>query len=596
MTFAFQRGVELSFGELIEDTESVIKYKILAVNQSKETETSEDVYSLSPYPSNVHRKSRKSTTNRNKEEDISVHIETKTESNPENEENLYTDEGRLNATEIVSEMHELVNETKLPKVWGVPETSTIYIKQDKPWPSTFVIRKAVLRLAQKVWSRPTYGPYDNKEENPFQDSETDEEEWDYTTNLFSDLSYNVSDSRSRIARVSTFAPKVFADLRSRFGISDSAFQHSIFDAGPYVSFQSNSKGAARVGGVFFFTRDGAYMIKSIKKEEAKTFLTMLPKYHEFMKRNAPRSLLTRFCGMYGVKLREVSDNKSFKEKILPEKDEEHIFVVMNSVYPAEASHFVSERFDLKGSTVGRECSDEEKTSKGSNAVLKDLDLAREVELVRSISNPIGSVIAPEYGLHIGATAKAALLSQLRRDVSLLIDCGVMDYSLLVGVVDMDAHHLDGKSFRDFELSRQQEMKMREERRRRQGKGELGRNIVSSLTAPIRILGAPAVLFGSRAISLLESTLSTVLTWPYPYYGAGLCGVDGGLLSMMQGKRNGNKAIFYFGLIDFLQPWTTRKVLERELKGVMGYDKTAISCVDPADYAARFLEFIDAHVS
>ena len=49
-------------------------------------------------------------------------------------------------------------------------------------------------------------------------------EWDYTTNLFSDLSYNVSDSRSRIARVSTFAPKVFADLRSRFGISDSAFQ------------------------------------------------------------------------------------------------------------------------------------------------------------------------------------------------------------------------------------------------------------------------------------------------------------------------------------------------------------------------------------
>mmetsp|Transcript_12348 Transcript_12348/g.17227 ORF Transcript_12348/g.17227 Transcript_12348/m.17227 type:complete len:207 (+) Transcript_12348:1288-1908(+) len=206
------------------------------------------------------------------------------------------------------------------------------------------------------------------------------------------------------------------------------------------------------------------------------------------------------------------------------------------------------------------------------------------------------MVIPEYGLHIGATAKAALLSQLRRDVSLLIDCGVMDYSLLVGVVDMDAHYFGEESVRTFEVSRQHEMKIREERHRRHGKGGLGRGIMSSLAAPIRILGAPAVLFGSRAVSLLESTLSTILTWPYPYYGAGICGVDGGLLSVMQGKRNGNKAVFYFGLIDFLQPWTTRKVLERELKGVMGYDKTAISCVDPADYATRFLEFVDAHVS
>jgi hypothetical protein len=91
----------------------------------------------------------------------------------------------------------------------------------------------------------------------------------------------------------------------------------------------------RKGGVFFFTRDGAYMIKTIKvseisarisvacettkarqastvltlmlwlygqKEEARTLLKMLPKYHKYMNRNGRRSLLTRFCGMYGVSL------------------------------------------------------------------------------------------------------------------------------------------------------------------------------------------------------------------------------------------------------------------------------------------------------
>jgi hypothetical protein len=51
-----------------------------------------------------------------------------------------------------------------------------------------------------------------------------------------------------------------------------------------------------------------------------------------------------------------------------------------------------------------------------------------------------------------------------------------------------------------------------------------------------------------------------------------------------------------GLIDFLQPWTTRKVLERQWKSIIGYDTGAISCVDPEEYASRFLDFIDAHVS
>ena len=35
------------------------------------------------------------------------------------------------------------------------------------------------------------------------------------------------------------------------------------------------------------------------------------------------------------------------------EDDEYIFIVMNSVFPAEGSKFISERYDLKGSTVGR---------------------------------------------------------------------------------------------------------------------------------------------------------------------------------------------------------------------------------------------------
>ena len=55
--------------------------------------------------------------------------------------------------------------------------------------------------------------------------------------------------------------------------------------------------------------------------------------------------MTRFCGLYSVKLGDsVGDGKD---------EEERCFLIMNSVFPAEASQFISERFDLKGSTVGR---------------------------------------------------------------------------------------------------------------------------------------------------------------------------------------------------------------------------------------------------
>ncbi len=63
------------------------------------------------------------------------------------------------------------------------------------------------------------------------------------------------------------------------------------------------------GGFFFFSKDGAYMVKTIKSAEAKTIREMLPKYSFFMKRNAKRSLLTRFCGLYSVQLLDESGKK-----------------------------------------------------------------------------------------------------------------------------------------------------------------------------------------------------------------------------------------------------------------------------------------------
>lgn len=385
-----------------------------------------------------------------------------------------------------------------------------------------------------------------------------------------------------MARVTAYAPDTFAALRSRFGVSEEDYRRSMTGLGPYVSFQSNSKGAARVGGYFFFTPDGAYMVKTVKREEARTFLEMLPKYRRFMGCNSRRSLLTRFCGMYGVRVEDVSASAGASGG-----GEEHILLVMNAVFPAEGSEFISERFDLKGSTVGRECSAEERASRGSGAVLKDLDLAKEVEAERKAMSTEGP---PRYGINVGARAKSALLSQLRRDVALLAECGVMDYSLLVGVVHADGQEspLLGASPLPGDCMAGSDGLSRGERR--------AICLLHALLLPLRTLAAPPAYLVCTLLVALQLTVSTFLTRPFPYYGAGICGVDGGALSVLHGRRHGGRAVYYVGVIDFLQPWTVRKVLERQMKGAMGYDTRAISCVDPGEYAERFLEFLDAHVT
>jgi hypothetical protein len=297
------------------------------------------------------------------------------------------------------------------------------------------------------------------------------------------------------------------------------------------------------------------MIKTVKKEEAKAFLEMLPEYHRFMsdRSNGRNSLLTRFFGMYSVQFVEDDDPATKWNGGLYSNDndntkqsdyEERVFLVMNSVFPAEASAFVTERFDLKGSTVGRECSIEEQKAKGPNAVLKDLNLMREVDAERSKK-------LQACGIHIGKIKKNALMIQLEKDVDLLHRCGVLDYSLLVGCADMETIAKWDKS---------------------KSRGKL---------------------------NVFPNAIHRMLRWmdyPMPYYGSSLPKIDGGHLSCLLGTRRGKQVTYYLGIIDFLQPWTMKKRLERDLKGLAGYDTKAISCVAPSDYAARFLKFIEAHVT
>ena len=175
------------------------------------------------------------------------------------------------------------------------------------------------------------------------------------------------------------------------------------------------------------------------------------------------------------------------------------------------------------------------------------------------------------------------MAQLRRDVQLLTDCKLIDYSLLVGVVLQSP---TGPSMQDLVVASFSDGMDREFVQ----PPPHTKSPLNFILKPLRTLLKPPAFLAKTAVVSVKRAAS----WPLPYYGSELCGVEAGGLSHIQGERMGRKALFYFGLIDFLQPFNWKKELEWKWK-TMRYGE-GFSCVPPQMYSKRFLDFIDNHVT
>src|SRR3989338_7916597 len=106
----------------------------------------------------------------------------------------------------------------------------------------------------------------------------------------------------------------------------------------------------------------------------------------------PSTLITRFYGLYSIKPKS---NKLNNVR----------FIIMNNVFDTKL--FVEERYDLKGSTIGRHASEKER--KRETPILKDLDF-----------------LDSHRKLKIGAEMKQKVMSQLESDCRFLQDMKIMD--------------------------------------------------------------------------------------------------------------------------------------------------------------------------
>uniref|UniRef100_A0A670K6L7 Phosphatidylinositol-4-phosphate 5-kinase type 1 gamma n=1 Tax=Podarcis muralis TaxID=64176 RepID=A0A670K6L7_PODMU len=196
-------------------------------------------------------------------------------------------------------------------------------------------------------------------------------------------------------RFKTYAPVAFRYFRELFGIRPDDYLYSLCNE-PLIEL--SNPGAS--GSLFYVTSDDEFIIKTVMHKEAEFLQKLLPGYYMNLNQN-PRTLLPKFYGLYCVQ----SGGKNIR------------VVVMNNILPRVVKMHL--KYDLKGSTYKRRASKKEKEK--SSPTYKDLDFMQDM---------------PD-GIMLDTDTFSAVVKTLQRDCLVLESFKIMDYSLLLGVHNMD---------------------------------------------------------------------------------------------------------------------------------------------------------------
>ena len=183
------------------------------------------------------------------------------------------------------------------------------------------------------------------------------------------------------------APLAFRHLREHFGVHADDYLVSI--CGECSLRELGTPGKS--GAVFYLTEDGKFLIKTVSRKESKFLRQILPNYYNYVMRSE-NTLLPRFFGLIRI---TTANHRRIR------------LVIFNNLLPQSLS--VHEKYDLKGSTLGRYATPEEK--RDPNVTLKDLDF--------------------NHTMLLSHKNHQLLRGQIESDLAWLRTLQIMDYSLLL---------------------------------------------------------------------------------------------------------------------------------------------------------------------
>ncbi|KAJ8290033.1 hypothetical protein GJAV_G00007970 [Gymnothorax javanicus] len=313
-------------------------------------------------------------------------------------------------------------------------------------------------------------------------------------------------------RFKTYAPIAFRYFRELFEIRPDDYLCSLCSE-PLIEL-SNS-GAS--GSLFYVSSDDEFIIKTVQHKEAEFLQKLLPGYFMNLNQNK-RTLLPKFYGLYCVQ----AGGKNIR------------IVVMNNLLPSAVQMHL--KYDLKGSTYKRRASPKERE--------KALPTYKDLDFIQDLSD----------GLSLEPDHYNALTKTIQRDCLLLQSFKIMDYSLLMGI-----HNLDQALRERASEGVGAEASMTPDQRRPQAQKALYSTAIESIQGEAR---------GKATVDSEQDHL--------------------GGIPARNGK--GERMLVFLGIIDILQSYRFVKKLEHSWKALV-HDGDTVSVHRPSFYAERFQQFM-----
>lgn len=398
--------------------------------------------------------------------------------------------------------------------------------------------------------------------------------------------YTIEDSGSNTKEtyyICEFSPVIFNNIRNLYGISKKDYIDSISPKGFITELMISSNtiieelfSTSKSGSMFFYTKDGKFIIKTLPLREYNVLKKILIDYFLHLKNNSS-TFLPKYFGLYKL------------IKYINGKFERLYFITTDNLF--STPNEIKLRFDLKGSTVNRrvlKCGIEEELKKGKiNYSLKDLDM---------VDNNIK--------LTMSNNKKEAIFNVLNSDSTFLKCHGLIDYSLLVGI------HYKNEGVEEKDLKADANILSKEmdyEGRGLNTKNSRVENICS--TQNMMIVREDNDNYDNEdkinhiknrhnnRIDLLEYTerfendsnqsnnpqvnrMSIYNNKKHIIYDND----DGAILST-------KPELYYMGIIDILTEFSIMKGIEYTAKTIINCNELA-SCVPPNKYKKRFVKFIE----
>ncbi|VBB28370.1 unnamed protein product [Acanthocheilonema viteae] len=333
-------------------------------------------------------------------------------------------------------------------------------------------------------------------------------------------------------KIKDYCPNVFRNLRDHFGVDQYEYLRSLTYSEPEPELDQVDKSGSRL----YVSHDKKFVIKSMDSEAVAELHSVLRSYHEYVVEKSGKTLLPQFLGLY---------------RLTVDGSETYLIVMRNILGRKYAVH---RKYDLKGSTVQRQATDKEKTKE--LPTLKDNDFLED-----------------KYKLILPADAREKLLSMLRDDAEFLARMHLMDYSLLVGIHDMDKGEQD--------IAAQQLAEPSE--------GEISGDelVPTPPDSPLPSTGAFAPIPSGGPD--LDDEFYAIPSSPGDSYI--LC------FAKDTFPESDKRLIYFIGLVDILTYYGVKKKTASAAKAVKyGLDADNISTVKPDQYARRLLDFVSNAVN